>query len=616
MYFNLLAWAFPMINKIRLPWLSFTLAICSGLSNRPVIAQTIPAAPAAPLAQAVRPTPPPQDVNPVPNPPAPLPALPPQLPGPGELLQPGTPAPPTPELAPPNSPETITVERFNVVGSTVFSQADFANITQNYTKRPISLAELYEVRSKITDLYVKSGYITSGAYIPPQALTGGVVKIQISERGLEDIKVTGSRHLNPNYVRSRLAIATRKPLNQKRLLEALQLLQLNPLIKSVAAELSAGTKPSENLLTVNVTETPRWNFQTNLDNGRTPSVGTFRRQFQISNADLLGLGDSLSLGYTNTAGSNSFDASYTIPFNPRNGTIALSGGFASSRVIEQPFNVLDINSHSNYVELTVRQPIVQTPTQELALGLTVSHRESGATLLGGEIPFPSPGADDQGKTRVTALRFFQEYTRRNSAEVLAFRSQFNFGLNALNSTINETSPDSHFLVWRGQAQYVRRLAADSILLLRGDIQLADRPLLPLEQFGLGGQDSVRGYRQDQLLTDSGVFASAEARIPILRLPKLDNTVLQLAPFIDVGHGFNQSGSTATPNTLVSAGLGLRLQVGNRLTARFDWGIPLTQVSGDRGTLQEQGLYFSLTYNQPFKVISSKELISAMPMFQL
>jgi hemolysin activation/secretion protein len=481
----------------------------------------------------------------------------------------------------------------------VFSQSDFATITQAYTKRPITLAELYEVRSKITELYVNSGYITSGAYIPPQALTGSVVKIQIRESGLEDIKVLGSRQLNPNYVRRRLAIATTPPLNQKRLLAALQLLQLNPLIKSIAAELSAGTKPSENLLTVNVIEAPRWNLQTNLDNGRTPSVGTFRRQFQLSNANLFGLGDSLSISYTNTVGSNSFNASYVMPFNPRNGTIALSGGFASSRVIEQPFNGLDINSNSNYVELTVRQPLLQTTTQELTLGLTISHRKSSATLLGGEIPFPSPGADDQGNTRVTALRFFQEYTRRNQTEVLAFRSQFNFGLNALNATMNATSPDSNFLVWRGQAQYVRRLAADAMLLLRSDIQLADRPLLPLEQFGLGGQDSVRGYRQDQLLTDSGVFASAEVRIPILRLPKLDNAVLQLAPFIDLGYGFNQSSGHPVPDTLVSAGLGLRLQVGNRLTARFDWGIPLTQISGDRRTLQEQGLYFSLAYNYSF-----------------
>ncbi|WP_181357408.1 ShlB/FhaC/HecB family hemolysin secretion/activation protein [Stenomitos frigidus] len=67
-------------------------------------------------------------------------------------------------------------------------------------------------------------------------------------------------------------------------------------------------------------------------------------------------------------------------------------------------------------------------------------------------------------------------------------------------------------------------------MLRGDLQLADRPLLALEQVSEGGQDTVRGYRQDLLLADNGLFASAEVRIPLLRLPKL-NGLLQLPPFI-------------------------------------------------------------------------------------
>ncbi|MBW4474492.1 MAG: ShlB/FhaC/HecB family hemolysin secretion/activation protein [Stenomitos rutilans HA7619-LM2] len=586
-------------------WLWMILALlASSLSAKPLNAQTTNAAqvPTPALPKPTTPSLPPQDVIPIPPTatPSPQPAIPPQLPPPEELLPPDT-----PEILPPGSPsetvpETITVERFDVVGSTVFNQQDFDKITRDYTKRPLSLPELFEVRTKVTELYVKAGYITSGAFIPPQALEGGVVKIQVNEGGLEAIKVTGNRHLNANYVRSRLAIATTKPLNQKRLLEALQLLQLNPLIKTVSAELSAGTKPGDNLLEVNITEATIWDAQISLDNGRTPSVGTFRRRVQLTNADLLGLGDSLSLAYTNTDGSNALDASYTIPFNPRNGTLSLNGGFAFSRVIEPPFDVLDINSNSNYIELTVRQPLLQTVTQEFALGLTASHRESGATLLGGEIPFPSIGADSEGKTRITALRFFQEYIRRNQAEVLAFRSQFSFGLSALNATINPAPPDGNFFSWRGQAQYVRLLAPDTLLLLRGDIQLADRPLVPLEQFGIGGQDSVRGYRQDQLFTDSGLFASAEVRIPILRLPNLDHAVLQLTPFVDIGHGFNQSnGTNPSPNTLVSVGLGLRFQIGDRVTARFDWGIPLTDVSGDQRTLQEQGFYFSLIYNQPF-----------------
>ncbi|MEH2255395.1 MAG: ShlB/FhaC/HecB family hemolysin secretion/activation protein [Nostoc sp.] len=545
----------------------------------------------------------PQDVQPPLPTPLPSPEVPQPLPPPAEILPPSVPTPTPDEPPSSNFPQTIVVERFEVVGSTVFSAQELALATAEFTKRPISLSEVYQARSKITDLYVKNGYITSGAYIPPQTIQSGVIKIQVVEGKLEDIQVTGTRRLNRNYVRSRLAIATSPPLNRQRLLEALQLLQLNPLIQNVTAELSAGSGTGTSLLEVKVSEAKTFSSQIVLDNGRSPSVGSFRRGLRLNEANLLGLGDGLSLGYTNTDGSNSFDGSYTLPLNPRNGTLSLNYGTTSSNVIEPPFDFLNIKSASRYYELTFRQPIIQTPTQEFALGLTASRRESDVSWIldRDRVPAPqlSPGADEEGRTRVSALRFFQEWTNRNSREVIALRSQFSLGIDVLDATVNQDAPDSRFFAWQGQAQWARLLAPETLLLLRLNTQLASTKLLPIEQFGIGGQDSIRGYRQDYLLTDNGTFVSAEVQIPILRLPQIDST-LQVIPFVDFGVGWNTSGKdNPDHNTLAAVGLGLRWAQGDRFTVRLDWGIPLVSVnSNDERTLQENGLYFSLLYN-PF-----------------
>ncbi|MEA5596049.1 ShlB/FhaC/HecB family hemolysin secretion/activation protein [Rivularia sp. UHCC 0363] len=523
----------------------------------------------------------------------------PTLPPPEELLPDITPT--TPE-APEGLPQTVIVNKFIIKGSTVFSEKDFDEITKSYTNRPITFAEILQLRSQITQKYLDKGYITSGTLIPPQKFQDGTVEIEIIEGGLEDIKISGNRRLNSGYIRSRIARGTKKPLNREKLLETLQLLQLNPLIDKLSAELSAGTRTGESLLEISIRETKTFNTQLSLDNGRSPAVGSFRRQIQVSEANLFGFGDGINAGYSNTDGSNAFDFNYTLPLNPRNGTLGFSYGISDSDVIESPFNVLDIQSKSRYYELSLRQPIVQTPTKEFALGLTASRRESKASLFNGEIPFPnSPGADEDGRTRISAVRFFQDWTNRNSSQVFALRSQFSIGLDALDSTINNISPDSRFFAWRGQAQWVRLLAPDTLLLLRGDVQLADRPLVPLEQIGIGGQESVRGYRQDALLADNAVFASAEVRFPIARFSG-ENNLLQLAPFVDFGTAWNRGGredlGSATDNTLFSLGLGLRLQLQQRLTARFDWGIPLIKLEGEKDTLQENGLYFSVIYN-PF-----------------
>jgi hemolysin activation/secretion protein len=518
----------------------------------------------------------------------------PKIPSLPELL-PSTPT--TPDGTNADLPGTIRVKQFKVIGSTVFSQAEFDRLTQGYLNRDISIADLFEIRSKITQLYLDEGYVTSGAIIPPQRIgkESGIVEISIVEGRVENIQVRGNNRLKQDYIRNRVAQYVGTPLNQKRLLSGLQLLKLNPLINNVRGELAAGIQPGSSILTVEISEAPIWHSQIGIDNHRSPSAGSDRRQVQIRNINLFGVGDNASATYSNTNGSNSVDLNYDIPLNPQNTRLSISYGAAASNVIEQPFNVLDIQSRSSYYELSLQHPLIQTPAQELTVGITASHRRSQANLLG-NIPFPSPGADLDGKTQLSAIRLVQGYTQRSEREVFAARSQFSIGVDAFGATINTQAPDSRFLAWRGQTQYVKLLAPDSTLLVRGDVQVANRGILPFEQFGLGGIDSVRGYRQDALIADNGVFASTEVRLPIARFAP--DSILQIAPFIDFGTVWNNSAEKIPQKTLFSTGLGLRYQFSDKLTAKVEWGIPLRSIEGSKRTWQENGIYFSIVYN-PF-----------------
>ena len=493
-------------------------------------------------------------------------------------------------------PGKITVTQFDVIGNTVFSHTELTKVLEPFTNKSISFAELLKAQEAISQLYVKLGYITSGAFIPPQELKNGIVKIEVIEGKVESINITGLQRLKAGYLRSRLGLATKTPLNQNRLLQSLQMLQLDPLIANLSAELAAGSRPGVSTLEIKVREAKAFSAQVSIDNQRSPSVGSFRRQLQINHNNLLGFGDRFHVGYINTDGSNSLDdLSYSIPINPYNGTISLNYSLTNSNIIEKPFNTLDIQSESRNYQITYRQPLKQTPNKEFTVGLTASRQESQTSLL--NLPFPlSIGANEQGETKISALRFFQEYTQRNSQQVFALRSQFSFGINALDSTINNKAPDSEFITWRGQSQYLRLLTPDTTLLLRSDLQLADRPLVPLEQLSIGGQQSVRGYRQDQLLADNGLFASAEIRTPILKIPKLQTTV-QLSPFFNFGTIWNHSDSETKilKKTLSSVGLGLRFLVGNNFNAKIDWGIPLVKLDKTGNTLQENGIYFTVEY---------------------
>jgi hemolysin activation/secretion protein len=532
--------------------------------------------------------------------------IPPRTPEP-PIEQPTKPEKPRLETPPPQPtpspleeiPGKIRVERFEFVGNTAFNDEELSKEVAQFTGREITFAELIQAEEAVTNLYVKNGYINSGAvieagqaFLPEKA----VVTITIIEGGIEDIQITGTRRLNPDYVRDRLAVATSKPLNQNRLLEALQLLQLDPLIESISAELSPGVRPDSSLLEVQVAEADYFTLAPFADNGRNPSVGSFRRGVRLTVGNLAGFGDSLDASLSNTDGSTALDLSYTIPINSYNGTIRLAGGLSDNEVIDRQFERLDITGDYHYYELTLRQPLFQSPSEEFALGLTLSRQESQNFILGEGFPL-SPGANNQGEIRISALRFFQDWVKRNPQEVFAVRSQFNLGVGAFGATVNgEELPDSRFFAWRGQGQYVRLLAPDTLLVVRSDLQLATDPLLTLEQISIGGLGTVRGYRQDLLLTDNGFLASVEARLPIVRVSEVEG-VLQLVPFVDFGVGWNNGDfPNPDPNALVGVGLGLQWQMGDDFSARLDWGIPLVDVDIEKRTWNDNGLYFSLNLN--------------------
>ncbi|MGC9525342.1 MAG: ShlB/FhaC/HecB family hemolysin secretion/activation protein [Limnospira sp.] len=552
---------------------------------------------ATPLSAQTQPQPR-QPLPPLPERPRPEPELPAPLPPPEDLLPAPSPTPADPEN-PPEESVTIVVEQFAFEGNTAFDDEELARVTEPFLNRPITFAELLQARSAVTDLYIRNGYITSGAFIPPQELEGGTLTIQILEGEVAEINVTAAGRLNPDYVRTRLAAATSGPLNQNRLLEALQLLQLSPLIETIQAELSAGTRPGESILDVEFKTAKTFGAKIFANNYRPPSVSTFQRGIEVTEANLLGQGDALSLFYSNTDGSNVVDVFYDFPINTSNGTVGFYFNYTDSNIVEPPFDELDIEAESVTFELRYRQPIIQTPTEELALGVSWARRESQTSILGVGFPL-ARGADDEGETRLSILRLSQEYTSRGTQQVFAARSQFSIGLNFLNSTINDTGPDSEYFAWRGQAQWLRLLAPDTVVLVRSDVQLATEELVPLEQVGLGGLDNVRGYRQDALLRDNFIFASAELRYPILRIDQ-NKGILQLTPFVDFGTAWSSNSDETlqlSSETLVSVGLGLRWQYGDNFRARFDWGIPLTDLDSQDRTWQEQGLYFSVEWN-PF-----------------
>jgi hemolysin activation/secretion protein len=469
---------------------------------------------------------------------------------------------------------------------------------QPFENRDLTFEQLLEIRTAVTKFYTDRGYTTSGAFLPPQdELADGIVKIQVIEGELEQIEIRGLRRVRESYVRKRIARNAKPPLKISSLETALQLLQIDPLFTSVRAELKAGTRPGRSVLTVTLKEAPALHGGILIENRESPSVGSIGGTAFLTHGNLLGFGDRFSFEYELTEGIKRYDFGYEFPINPQDGTLSLRYTRNDSKIVEAPFSVLGITSNSETVSLGFRQPIQRTPTNEFALGLTLDVRRSQTFLLD-SIPFSFSLGPENGESKVTVLRFSQDWISRTPSRVLAARSQFSLGLPILDATVNDTGTDGRFLSWVGQFQWVQSLGNDMIVISRIAAQLSPDSLLPLEQFSIGGIDTIRGYRQNQRVGDNGVTGSLEIRIPIVRDPDSFG-VLQFAPFFDIGTVWNSNNiAIANPRTLISVGIGLRWQRDPFLSLRLDWGIPLNPIDKQGNTLQDNGVYFSIRF-QPF-----------------
>jgi hemolysin activation/secretion protein len=109
-------------------------------------------------------------------------------------------------------------------------------------------------------------------------------------------------------------------------------------------------------------------------------------------------------------------------------------------------------------------------------------------------------------------------------------------------------------------------------------QFATSDLLGVEQFELGGMNTVRGFPEGALFAHSGYFTNVELRRPIPYLPNYKYLPLkdriELAVFYDNGLGQIRGQKVKSGNFLQSVGTGLRIHLTNYLNANLDLGIPL------------------------------------------
>lgn len=491
-----------------------------------------------------------------------------------------------------SNPDTSTskkifVHQFQLIGNTVFTTKVLKALIHDYENREITPEELQTIKNKLTQYYLDHGYRNARTLIPDQTIHNGIITLEIVERDLLVKEVKGSRHLRDYAITRQMQFPR---------------LWCEP----ITYRLRPTFRGDEELQQVYEEETRPYLFNFNFNNHRSPIYGAYRGELSFVDYNLLGMNDVVNLCYGRTEGIEDYSVDYNIPLFSRNTTLATSFADSESTVVTEPFKQLDIMYKHKYMSLSLRHLFYKTDNQSLILFSNLQKLESRSYLLGGPYPFSS-GTIPDGESVTTSFNVGNKWLYVNPQRFIQTSFALNFGLDTLDSTINEDgSPDSKFFIVSGALRWTEYLhALDSHLSFYTSIYYANEALLPNEKSTLGGHDKVRGYRENLLARDRTVLASLEWWLPMThwRLPTLskvpEDGMVYLIPFFDYGWGQNAGTETLQPNHLSSIGLGLRWLPSETIHADLFWGKALRNVEAvEDDDLQDEGIHFELTCQFP------------------
>lgn len=472
----------------------------------------------------------------------------------------------------------------------------------------------------INRAYLTAGFFNSGLLVGEQPdLAAGTLRLELvfgrlsAGAGIDAVNVrwTSNRAagLTEDYVRNRFPSARGRPLSAFQIERDFRLLAEDPAIATINAQLLPGSRPGEAMLNLVVDPARRFDTYIGVSNDRSPSVGGERFFVGGFARNLVTGGDLMTAEFGTASGLDDAQASYSFPLISPALSATLRGTFNNAAVIDRPLLPLDISARDRSLQAGLSWrifgvPLMPTtvpdrwsPSQNLSVGAIVVNRWQRSFLFGQPFSF-APGSVD-GRAEYRVLRLVADYLMRDVDQVLAISLTGTLGLGGTQSRNPAIpNPDDNFRALLLQANYARRIGGSGLeLRARLSGQVADGVLYSGERVSIGGETSVRGYRQNLFLADNAAIGSVELALPFSLSPRarrsggVDWAAFTASLFADAAL-FDTLQTPSSEHSLASVGVGLAWAPSEAITVRVSYGVALNEIElpGSRD-LQDRGVQF-------------------------
>jgi len=493
------------------------------------------------------------------------------------------------------------LREIDMSGNTQIPTVQLQEKLQDFIGKNISASDVEEMRTRLSRLYIDQGYLNSGAlFVMPTTHQGDSLQFKIIEGRLLEVRAQGLQGLDASYVKRRLPDRSHV-LNMNSLREQFQLLLQDPLFERIQSRLLPTGALGEAILELDVLRKPAYSFSVFANNYRSPAIGEAVIGTTAVIRNLSGGGDTLDLQVGKSHGAVPYHIGWMTPLSDPNRSVQISWDHGRSSVVEAPLDLVDIHSQTKAMAFKLNQTLVNTLARRVEIGLALTSKQTRSSLLGEDFSF-SPG-EINGRSKAHVLKFSQDWSERSEKSGLLARSVFHFGRN--NNQIDhrfdvsdadaQLVPPRQYWYWSGQLQWLKQLPDwNAQVVLRSLWQWSSSRLIPMEKMALGGNATVRGFRESSLLRDQGQMLGLEFHKNLFSNAAKALQISGLV-FVDVGRGKNHH---ETAQTLSSLGIGVKAQSKSWfadlvLASRIQE--PATMPGQKKSTWQDKGVQLQLGY---------------------
>lgn len=500
----------------------------------------------------------------------------------------------------------VRVTRFELLGAAtqpdvpqvevdgILSDALGAQPVEGYT-----VNQLQEVANRVAAVYRNHGLILAQAVIPAQEVLGGVVNVMVLEGSLGEVRFEGQKMYSQAALARPFRQLLGRPVHKDDIESALLYLTDYPGLSAFGV-FQTGDRVGTTDLVVKTQAEERFSFDSVLDNQGSQFSGEYRATAGFTLNNPLGQADTLK-GY----GLYAFDPSDS-------DSKGMYGGLDYRLPIGGPQHQLQAGYSRNLFEVgkLLRELGIKGTTDIAQISYT---RMLSKTRLGGasaDVSFARKDAEfeQQGATTahdvlsVGSLGFHWDQIGVRTRGITQLSLTYSHGFGDLLGSLKEYAAQEGVRASRldaggefdkvsGQLQRFQRITQDNALLIRLSGQYSDDVLVSLEQFSIGGPNTVRAYPAAEFLADTAAFASLEW---IVNAPGFASRpafggrswgqIFQVSLFVDYATGRLTEALAGEEERIDLSGWGAALQVNmpDRFFARVDVATPISKEEPTNG----------------------------------